>query len=103
MLSPLRVCIEPSCRTLVRAARCGEHLRKSAHARGYDRVWQKLANKYRRLHPMCAECSLEGRAMPVECVDHIVPHRGDDALRLAGGNLQSLCWSCHSKKTRRGE
>lgn len=32
-------------------------------------------------------------------VDHIIPHRGDDALRLALSNLQTLCNVCHSRKT----
>ena len=34
---------------------------------------------------------------PGECVDHIVPLA--DGGTNAGGNLQTLCWSCHSIKT----
>ena len=32
-------------------------------------------------------------------VDHIVPHRGDARLLYDENNLQSLCKSCHSRKT----
>jgi 5-methylcytosine-specific restriction protein A len=31
-------------------------------------------------------------------VDHVVPHRGDIKLFMTG-ELQSLCHSCHSRKT----
>jgi len=34
-------------------------------------------------------------------VDHIVPHGGNPKLMWDAANLQSLCWSCHSRKTRR--
>jgi len=34
-------------------------------------------------------------------VDHIIPHKGDDALRLDPANLQSLCKWHHRSKTAR--
>jgi 5-methylcytosine-specific restriction protein A len=34
-----------------------------------------------------------------EVVDHIRPHRGDWALFIDPGNHQSLCKSCHDRKT----
>lgn len=34
-------------------------------------------------------------------VDHIIPHNGDDRLRLDPKNLQLLCIACHSAKTTR--
>lgn len=30
-------------------------------------------------------------------VDHIVPHKGDEALFFDSGNLQSLCKPCHDR------
>ncbi len=67
--------------------------------RGYDRRWQRLAQAFRRAHPLCADPFglHEGRPTPGEHVDHIVP-------LAAGGthddsNLQTLCASCHSRKT----
>lgn len=60
--------------------------------------WRKLSAAYRRQHPLCAECERNGFVTRATEVDHIVP-------RAQGGkdctdNLQSLCKSCHAKKTR---
>lgn len=50
-------------------------------------------------HPLCVECQAKGMVVAAAEVDHIVP--------LADGgtnddeNLQSLCKSCHSRKTAR--
>ncbi len=35
-------------------------------------------------------CAAEGKIIAAECVDHIVPHRGD-VNRFWNGELQSLC------------
>jgi hypothetical protein len=41
-------------------------------------------------------CLHEGKVIPAEVVDHIVPHKGDiNSFWL--GELQSLCASHHSK------
>ena len=75
--------------------------RASAAVSGYDRRWERLARMFRRRHPLCADPfgihAAEGRVVPGEQVDHIVP-------RSAGGtddwsDLQTLCASCHSRKT----
>jgi HNH endonuclease len=42
-----------------------------------------------------------GRLTPGTCVDHIVPHRGDMTLFWDPTNWQTLCDSCHGKKTTR--
>ena len=34
-------------------------------------------------------------------VDHIIPHKGDEALFWDEDNLQSLCTPCHNQKTAR--
>jgi hypothetical protein len=40
-------------------------------------------------------CAAKGIATPARLADHIIPHRGDwNAFRI--GELQSLCWRCHS-------
>ena len=36
-----------------------------------------------------------------QCVDHIAPHQGDDALFWDQTNWQPLCNGCHSAKTAR--
>src|SRR5690606_38340289 len=69
--------------------------RLSARARGYDHDWQKVRARFIRQNPICVEC---GRL--AEHVDHIVPISQGGA-RLDERNLQSLCRSCHSKKTAR--
>lgn len=37
--------------------------------------------------------------MPAEITDHVIPHRGNSKLFWDVKNLQSLCFSCHNKKT----
>ena len=59
-----------------------------------DKRWQQLRQRQLLVEPWCAVCG--ARATDV---DHIKPHRGDLRLFLDEGNLQSLCHSCHSKKT----
>lgn len=71
----------------------------TASARGYGYRWQQMAAAFRKAHPLCAACLAEGRYTPAACVDHIIPHCGDPALLYDTNNLQSLCWSCHSRKT----
>ncbi len=101
----LRPCRTKGCRGLVREGRYCEacrgqerdaydQARGSAAARGYGHRWRKLRLMYLRAHPLCVVC---GDAASE--VDHIHP-------RAAGGsddwdNLQALCKSCHSRKTRR--
>ena len=73
--------------------------RRSPHARGYTKRWQRLRRWYLARHPLCEDpFGLHGsRKVPGEHVDHIVP--------LARGgtneesNLQTLCAACHSRKT----
>jgi hypothetical protein len=38
--------------------------------------------------------------VPAQQVDHIIPPEGDWQLQTSADNLQSLCVSCHSRKTR---
>lgn len=74
--------------------------RRSAHQRGYDSAWKRLSLRCRRAHPLCEHCHQQGRVVPVQLVDHIIPIRGpDDPLRLDERNLQSLCRRCHTIKT----
>ena len=48
--------------------------------------------------PLCRECSRLGKLTPAAEVDHIV-RISDGGARLDDANLQSLCKSCHSRKT----
>lgn len=61
---------------------------------GYGRAWQRLRKQHLAQHPLCVECG----GVATVC-DHITPHRGDHVLLMSYDNLQSLCASCHSRKT----
>ena len=72
--------------------------RGSAASRGYGANWRRLRRMFLRENPLC-EDPYGAHAGPVVAtdVDHIVPRSkgGTDAWE----NLQSLCASCHSRKT----
>ncbi|WP_010584429.1 HNH endonuclease signature motif containing protein [Schlesneria paludicola] len=53
--------------------------------------------------PLCRTCQQAGRIRPATDVDHIRRHGGKWSLFCDASNLQSLCKSCHSEKTARGE
>ena len=73
----------------------------TSSARGYSYRWKKLRDRYIAQHPHCEECLKEGRVVLATDVDHIRPHKGDIDLLYDETNLQSLCKSCHSRKTAR--
>ena len=47
-------------------------------------------------------CRARGRVVLATVVDHIEPHRGDQA-KFYGGALQSLCKQCHDSDKQRIE
>jgi 5-methylcytosine-specific restriction protein A len=63
------------------------------------KMWQQLRDAQLRREPMCVECKRWYRLTPATVADHIVPHKGDPKLFYDPENLQSLCASCHSRKT----
>ena len=71
----------------------------SSAARGYGARWRRLRERFLFEHPLCEECLKRGRAVPATDVDHIRPHRGEEALMWDEENLQALCHACHSRKT----
>ncbi len=66
--------------------------------RGYGSPWQRLRLEIlKRDDDLCQQCLKTGRLTRASHVDHIVPKArgGDDTF----DNLQSLCPSCHQRKT----
>lgn len=74
--------------------------RVSARKRGYDNTWDKAARLYRRANPLCVGCLALGRIEPATLVDHIEPHKGNQAKFWdQAGNWQSSCdWHHNSIK-----
>ena len=61
-------------------------------------AWRKLRKMHVSKNPYCVECAKQGRYIPVQQVDHIVAIEFGGA-KLDPDNLQSLCYSCHGKKS----
>jgi len=59
-----------------------------------DRRWRRLQRAKLSREPICECC----RVAVATCVDHVTPISKGGAM-WAWDNLQSLCQSCHSKKT----
>jgi len=103
---PKKPCAYPQCPNLTDTRYCPEHQRlvnqhynkyqrDKKHGKRYGSSWEKISKAYRRANPLCEQCKSEGKLVPAELVHHIKP--------LADGgtndpdNLESLCWSCHSR------
>ena len=63
--------------------------------------WLRGRRLHLQLYPLCVHCLAAGSLVGASQVDHIVPHKGDRALFFDTANWQSLCPSCHSRKTAR--
>lgn len=90
--------------------------------RGYGYRWQKARAEHLAAHPFCEYCLRERAIVArivaeviVECarrsiplpygnvVDHVVPHRGDEALFWDRTNWATLCKHHHSSTKQREE
>lgn len=76
--------------------------RRTTAQRGYGSRWQRYARWYLGRNPLCRECERQGVTSAATQVDHIRPHRGDQALFWDVVNHQPLCGRCHAIKTRAG-
>jgi 5-methylcytosine-specific restriction protein A len=87
------------------AARAGDDYRRrgTRQSQGYTNEWLARARDFRKRYPLCAMHLRLGKVRPAECVDHIIPHRGDQGLFWDEGNWQSLCNHCHNGEKRREE
>lgn len=109
-----RPCAAAGCPAVVPVGQryCPEHVdrlvdrlydkqRGTASQRGYGARWRKLRAMFLRTHPLCCDpYGVHQNAQEVALatdVDHVLPLRAGGANRY--DNLQSLCHSCHSRKT----
>lgn len=70
--------------------------RKTAE-RGYGGRWQRERKAFlaRPENVLCVMCKADGRTVAATVVDHITPHKGDEALMWDQGNWQALCKPHH--------
>ena len=73
--------------------------RLNSYQRGYNKAWGKARLVHLKNSPLCLTCDADGLVIEANIVDHIEPHRGDKDLFWDTNNWQSLCKSCHDKKT----
>ena len=107
---PLRPCLHPGCTVLVRSGYCDKHrppesARRSEKSQSYRRwyslrIWTDELRPQQLAHePFCRDCARRGLRVYATDVDHVVPHDGDWSKFVDPTNLQSLCHSCHGRKT----
>ena len=78
-----------------------QHMREVDNASFYNsKRWRALRNYFIQKHPLCAQCKRDGIITGAQMVDHIKP------ITMGGSsvdqkNLQTLCNSCHAKKSGR--
>lgn len=119
---PRKICAVGGCDDIAAdgEARCEYHLQQQQRIRNHKRAaaqgtehaaasrrlysdprWVKAAKSWLRRNPLCVDCGELGVIEPATDVDHIKPHKGDRRLFWDRSNWQSLCHSCHSRKTAR--
>lgn len=110
--SARRPCRQPGCARLavrgkvyceVHAGKEYDRQRGTASQRGYNADWRLARADFLAENPLCAECRKRGKLEPATRVDHVIPHRGDRRLFWDRSNWQSLCETCHNRKTAKGE
>ena len=113
---PLKPCRRPGCTELVRGGGyCTKHqistnkIRRTVqpergksaayHNLYFSARWKRLRAQQLIAEPFCRECGRRGIRTRAEDIDHITPHKGNKKLFFDPSNHQSLCHSCHSRKT----
>lgn len=60
--------------------------------------WRNTSKRNLIVNPTCAECSKQNRIKKADVTDHIIPAIQGGSL-LDSRNHQSLCTSCHNRKS----
>lgn len=61
-------------------------------------IWRRIRANQLKQEPLCRECNKKGLLTPGNEVDHIHPISRGGSM-TDPDNLQTLCKSCHSRKT----
>lgn len=77
-----------------------DRTRPNASGRGYGRDWREARDLF-LARPENRFCKWPGCKARAEVVDHIIPHRGDERLRMDPGNWQGLCQHHHNSAKQR--
>jgi 5-methylcytosine-specific restriction protein A len=72
--------------------------RQAARLYGTAR-WQELRLAQLRAEPLCDKCADRNRVTAATVVDHVERHGNDERRFYDPRNLQSLCKTCHDRKT----
>lgn len=109
-MKPKKPCRYAGCPELINESYCEEHKKlitkqynqywrdKKSQKFYQSQEWKTLRKKKLRINPLCEECYRNGKITKATIADHITPiKQGGTALDIT--NLQSLCWSCHSRKS----
>jgi 5-methylcytosine-specific restriction protein A len=109
MYLPRKQCTYPGCPEIVVSGRCKKHQkiknkekyisRDKTYQHMYNYRWNKYSAARLRSHPLCAECLKRGKTTRATVTDHVVPHKGRVEIFWDKTNHQSLCETCHNKKT----
>ena len=65
-------------------------------------VWKRTRERQLEVEPLCRRCKVKGLVVLATVVNHMVAHRGDWALFIAGP-FESLCKTCHDGEVQREE
>ena len=76
------------------------HMREVDNSSFYNsKRWRALRNYFIQRNPLCAQCERDGTGpTAAQCVDHIKQISMGGSM-VSNKNLQSLCNSCHAKKS----
>ena len=106
---PKKPCKFPGCPELTEGNYCEAHQKEmGSESKRRDipykhlyktKYWQQLRQQVLNKQPLCVECLKAKRITPATVVDHIKPHKGNEKLFYNLKNLQSMCKSCHDRKT----
>jgi 5-methylcytosine-specific restriction protein A len=110
-LAAPRPCAHAGCSALVPhgRARCQAHERErerrrgSAAQRGYGARWRAYRLRFLAAAPLCQICARAGRTEAATVVDHVTPHKGDEALFWDPKNHRPLCKRCHDEIVNQGD